>query len=475
MDSRPYPFLDAARAAKRTTIAAVTGRSDAGLQGLLLLLNPERTLDPADRAELEREDRAINFGRARRWGIPLLALQALLVTVFTHLRVVTDAERLWQRDLVRCEQGIGVGYLLVLACVAINRGPARAVADRAGPLINVIVLFFHALIGINAQRLTGTVGWYVGILMATPYFVRAPTWWFYGVATVNSALLMGGILIVQRSPAIRSTNVVAVFAVTLFVLVFSRMHRHALVTEFELRNRLKRFNAELESRVEAQTRELRGFALRLDEVLEVERRRLARELHDDLGQEITALRLEVEAMRASARDERHLGGLVRMAGAIERSHVSVRTILESLRPRILDEEGLQSAIHWLARHLRERAACAVEVEVDLGDEPEARVGLVAFRVAQESLNNVARHAQATRVSVSLKRRGDELVLEITDDGATEGLGPIRPGRGVAGMRERLSSLGGALSVTAAPTRGTLVRATIPLGTPPRVEGTAGAS
>lgn len=180
-------------------------------------------------------------------------------------------------------------------------------------------------------------------------------------------------------------------------------------------------------------------------------------------------------MRAYTTDERQLGGLLRMAGAIERSHGSVRAILESLRPRILDEEGLERAIHWLGRHLRERTACAVQVEVHLGDEPDAQVGLVAFRVAQESLNNVARHAGATSVSVSLKRRGDALVLEIADDGATDEQGPIRPGRGVAGMRERVSSLGGELWVTAAPTRGTLVRATIPLRATERVEGAAAAN
>ena len=100
---------------------------------------------------------------------------------------------------------------------------------------------------------------------------------------------------------------------------------------------------------------------------------------------------------------------------------------------------------------------------------------MAFRVAQESLNNVARHAGATSVSVSLKRRGDALVLEIADDGATDEQGPIRPGRGVAGMRERVSSLGGELWVTAAPTRGTLVRATIPLRATERVEGAAAAN
>jgi two-component system sensor histidine kinase UhpB len=459
----------------RSSIAGVTGRFDARLQALLLRLDPERTLDPAARAEFAQEDRAINFSRAHRWGIPLLALQAVLTTVFANLSVVTDNERLWKRDLVRCELGICVGYVLVLACVGINRGPARTVADRAVPLINLINLFFYALVGINAQRLTGTVGWYIGILFASAYLVRAPTWWLYTVFTLNSALLVGGILIVQSSPAIRVTNVAAVVAVTLFVMVFSQMHRLVLVTEFDLRNQLKHFNAELESRVEVQTRELRGFALRLDEVLEVERRRLAHELHDDLGQEITALRLEVEAMRAYVRDERQLGGLARMAGAIERSHGSVRAILESLRPRILDEEGLERAIHWLGRHLRERTACAVVVEVDLRDEPDAQVGLVAFRVAQESLNNVARHAGATSVSVSLTRRGDALVLEIADDGATDEQGPIRPGRGVAGMRERVSSLGGELWVTAAPTRGTLVRATIPLGATLRGAGASAAS
>ena len=459
----------------RSTIAAVTGRLDARLQRLLLLLNPERLLDAEARAELARQDRAINLGRARTWGPLVLALQVGLTWFYAHIPVTTAVERAWQHGAVILLGASASGYAVALLCAAINRGPARAVADRIGPIINLIALSHVALLAINAQALHGNLGQYPPILLATPFVIRFPTPWFFGVAVANSAVLAAGIVVAQPSPLLRNHNVVLVFTFTLFALIIARMQRQSLVNELRLRRELERFNAELAARVEAQTSEIRSFAMRLDEVLEIERRRLAHELHDDLGQEITALRLEVEAMRAYTTDERQLGGLLRMAGAIERSHGSVRAILESLRPRILDEEGLERAIHWLGRHLRERTACAVQVEVHLGDEPDAQVGLVAFRVAQESLNNVARHAGATSVSVSLKRRGDALVMEIADDGATDEQGPIRPGRGVAGMRERVSSLGGELWVTAAPTRGTLVRATIPLRATERVEGAAAAN
>ncbi len=458
-----------------SNIAAVTGRLDMGLERLLLLLNPERALDAGARAELAQQDRAINLRRARAWGPVVLALHTGLTLFYARIAVTTELERAWRHGAVILLGAATIGYTVALLCAAINRGPARAVADRIGPIINLIALSHVALLAINAQALHGNLGQYPPLLLATPFAIRFPATWFYGVAVANSAVLAAGIVAVQTSPLLRNHNVVLVFMFTLLAVIVARIQRESLVNELRLRRELERFNAELGSRVEAQTSEIRSFAMRLDEVLEVERRRLAHELHDDLGQEITALRLEVEAMRAYTRDERQLGGLQRMAGAIERSHGSVRAILESLRPRILDEEGLECAIHWLGRHHRERTACAVAVAVDLGAEPDAQVGLVAFRVAQESLNNVARHARATSVSVSLERRGDALTLEIADDGATDEHGPIRPGRGVVGMRERVSSLGGELSVTAASTGGTLVRATIPLGAKARVEGAAAAN
>lgn len=229
----------------------------------------------------------------------------------------------------------------------------------------------------------------------------------------------------------------------------------------EKRAELADANGHLEARVEAQTRDLRRLATRLDDALETERRRLAGELHDDLGQELTAMRLEVEALRAVARDEGVAARVARVAASIERSHASVRLILDSLRPRILDEEGVEASVHWLARQFRERTAAACEVSVEVYDEPDPLVGLCVFRIAQEAFTNVSRHAEATRVEVSLRERGDELTLEIVDDG--RGIDPHRSTQrhGLVGMRERAIAVGGTLEVTAVEPAGTLVVARLP--------------
>ena len=238
----------------------------------------------------------------------------------------------------------------------------------------------------------------------------------------------------------------------------------------EKRTELADANAHLEARVDAQTRDLRHLATRLDDVLETERRRLARELHDDLGQELTAMRLEVEALRAVTRDDAAASRVLRVASSIERSHNAVRLILESLRPRILDEEGVEASVHWLALQFRERTGRACEARVTLAEEPDAQVGLAVFRIVQEALTNVARHADATRVEVTLRGDAAALTLRVVDDGrglAEQG----SVGRhGLIGMRERALAVGGTLDVTTADPSGTRVEAVLPMSAPEPAAG-----
>jgi signal transduction histidine kinase len=229
----------------------------------------------------------------------------------------------------------------------------------------------------------------------------------------------------------------------------------------EKRAELTRANTTLEARVEEQTDHLRQLAMGLDDVLETERRRMARELHDDLGQELTAMRFEVEALRFTVRDEGLIARVGRIAAAIERSHQSVRLILESLRPRILDEEGIEAAVRWLARQFRERTSLTCETTITLGEEPDSHVGLAAFRMVQECLTNVARHAAATKVSVLVRGDTHEITVRVIDNGRgrpTEGAS-LR--HGLVGMRERAIAVGGTLEITAAEPTGTLVQAVFP--------------
>lgn len=190
-------------------------------------------------------------------------------------------------------------------------------------------------------------------------------------------------------------------------------------------------------------------ARRLDDLLEAERRWLARDLRDDLGQELTAARLEVEALGALARGGALSLGVRRVAEAIERSHASVRFIADSLRPRIVDEEGIGAALRWLARQLTERTGRACEAHVSLASEPDDAVSLAVFRIVQEALAEVAPDARGAPVAVTLRGDADALTLTVVDPAARAG-GVIRRPT-LVGMGERAAAVGGALRVAVAPT------------------------
>ncbi len=223
---------------------------------------------------------------------------------------------------------------------------------------------------------------------------------------------------------------------------------------------LEELNATLERKVAERTRELEELAARIDDVLETERRRMASELHDDLGQELTTLRIELETLRFQTRDPAVVEGVVRAAGAVDRAHHGVRRMLESLRARVLDDEGLDAAVHWLAAQFRARTGLRCDATVTLDGDPLEPVGLGVFRIVQEALAQVARRGDATRVEITLHDDGEALTLCVRDNG--RGAYDNATARsGLVGMRERAIALRGTLTVTAEPGRGTAVEATIP--------------
>ncbi len=419
---------------------------------------PERELDPEARAEFEREAEAMNVQRLRTWLLPVVALSLATASAYATMRGADAATRLWQRDQARIYLGAVVFDLLLAAGVFSG---ARWARSHLGWMSRAVLLVPFALVGVNTQRIHGGLGPYILGLAVAPFAVRASSRSFYATVAAVTCGLAAALGWAQPDPSLRSINQISVVTLTLVSVGLSRLHTATLVSELRSRLALRALNEELEARVEAQTVEIRGFATRLDEGLEAERRRLARELHDDLGQELTAMRFEVEAMRATAEDGAHAEELGRMSSAITRSHQAVRLILESLRPRILDEEGLTAAVHWLARQYRGRTGRPCAVSVSLPAEPDADAALVVFRVVQEALTNVARHAEATRVSVSLRAEGEALALTIEDDGRGLPAERVEARHGLVGMRERVEGLGGALEVAAVEPRGTRVTATIP--------------
>ncbi|NUS39635.1 MAG: sensor histidine kinase [Lysobacter sp.] len=221
---------------------------------------------------------------------------------------------------------------------------------------------------------------------------------------------------------------------------------------------------QLLQRLEANEREFRRLGRAVWRVQEDERRRLARELHDGLGQNLTALKHRLaqvagelgpgqEALRA------------RMETAIALCSTSLedtRQMSRLLRPPILDDLGLEPALRWLARSVGESSGLAVVVEV--GDLPPlgGEAQTLLFRIAQEALNNAARHARAQSVLLRLVAQKAELQLQVIDDGI--GFEPAQArGGGLGGMRERIRLHGGRLELRSAPGQGTRIRAVVPLG------------
>ncbi len=219
-------------------------------------------------------------------------------------------------------------------------------------------------------------------------------------------------------------------------------------------------------------RRFRGLARAVWEVQEEERRRIARELHDGLGQTLTALKIRLERLGArAAAISPELAGEV--AAAVEIAGVALaeaRRLAHLLRPQMLDDLGLCPALSWLARTLGEWAGFGVTLEAGL--DPEERldpeVETLAFRVVQESLTNAMRHSGAAGARVSVARAADRLTVRISDAG--RGFDPaavLAPaeeasGFGLRGMRDRVELAGGSFRIVSGPGEGARIEASLPL-------------
>jgi signal transduction histidine kinase len=218
---------------------------------------------------------------------------------------------------------------------------------------------------------------------------------------------------------------------------------------------------QLEARVAERTAALDHAHRQLVELQESERRQLSRELHDRVGQNLTALGLNLDMLRSQFSSEDRAGMRARIEDSIalvEATADAIENVMAELHPPMLDDHGLLPALQWYAKQFSEGADIDWTV---LCDYPGTRVGLqieiVVFRIAQEALNNVAKHARAAHVEIALHRLESELVLSVLDDGT--GFDPMVPsgtGRGMTMMRERAHSIGGRIEINALPGEGTQV-------------------
>jgi signal transduction histidine kinase len=218
--------------------------------------------------------------------------------------------------------------------------------------------------------------------------------------------------------------------------------------------------------------QLRALAARLQSTREEERLRISREIHDELGEALTSqklglmwIRQRLNSLEQAATLEPVLEKIDFLRTSVDGTAGRVRRLCTELRPPILDDLGLPAAIEWQAREFQSRTNIICDLSANIEElDLEGPDAVAIFRIFQEILTNVARHAQATRVTVQVKADDGSLLLKIADNG--RGISPekINGGGslGLVGMRERVLLLGGALDLHGIPGEGTTVTVRVPL-------------
>jgi signal transduction histidine kinase len=199
--------------------------------------------------------------------------------------------------------------------------------------------------------------------------------------------------------------------------------------------------------------------------IELERTRISREIHDQLGQLLTAIKMELRTVErlAGREPEKASERLAETFELVDETIRSIRRIASDLRPGILDDFGLEAAVEWQLQQFRDRTGTAVDLETNLAEERLSKdLSTAAFRVLQESLTNVARHADANHVQVLMRTTEDEFLLTVHDNGKGLQPDPQRRSLGLVGMRERARQLGGSVMVANDITGGVLVQMRVPL-------------
>jgi PAS domain S-box-containing protein len=225
--------------------------------------------------------------------------------------------------------------------------------------------------------------------------------------------------------------------------------------------------AELEKMVDRRTDELRRLSVRLMTMQDQERRRLARDLHDGLGQELAVAKMVLDRMILQKSKHPPEETWTQASSIVDRAIQQVRTMSHLLHPPLLDEVGLLSALSWYVEGLTKRSGIETTLEVQPQDFPRlgAEVETAVFRIVQEALTNVFRHSEATKVSITLAQKDGVIVVGVRDDG--KGIGkkiaeqqPDSVGVGIGGMKQRAKEFGGELRLSNAHP-GTLVELMIP--------------
>lgn len=330
-------------------------------------------------------------------------------------------------------------------------------------LPRLVVRYGMALSSVTAAFFVTLLIWPLVRPTSTPLFLAAivVTAWRFGRGPALTATLLSGLVIdwvfieprYQLSGGWDDLTRLAVFTIEGGILSWLIVSRK-----------------EIGDQVTRSREELRALSRHLQILIERERTRIAREIHDELGQELTGLKFDISwlrdrALESSSSSEPELGKLNATLQNIDAAIHSVRKIATELRPPVLDTLGLTAAIEWQAADFENRTGINCKLSQMEEDIPVDRdCATAVFRIFQESLTNIARHAKATEVQINLERRNGRLVLRLQDNG--KGIQPedVHGSRslGILGMQERVRLLNGELSIAGNDGQGTVVSVEIPL-------------
>jgi PAS domain S-box-containing protein len=241
-----------------------------------------------------------------------------------------------------------------------------------------------------------------------------------------------------------------------------------LLTANKLMKKMLDEGKRAEEKITKSRERLRNLSGHLHSLLEEERTRISREIHDELGQALTAMKLDLSLIRRSLLSDglpKRSAKVLEMERSVNRIIQTVRKIATELRPGILDELGVAAAIEWIAKDFQKRTGIGCKVTITAMDKISDTVRATAiFRIVQEALTNVMRHAAASQVNVSLEKKNDTLFVEVRDNGIGIKEGRVFDAKslGLIGIRERVLLLGGEALISGKLGEGTLVRVILPI-------------
>jgi ligand-binding sensor domain-containing protein/signal transduction histidine kinase len=300
--------------------------------------------------------------------------------------------------------------------------------------------------GLSARGVWSTTSAPLRLKVLPPFWM---TWWFRGVGAVFVVAVVWTWVYVRLARLERRNR------------ELERLHGDREAALAQARSSQQALHAAYER--------LRDLTRRLEDAKEEERRRIARELHDEMGQALSAVKLNLKVLGRLSEGESAIERVGDALSLVDGIIEHVRALSLDLRPQLLDELGLVVALRGYAegQSVRSEIPIAVEANAGAGDIP-ADIAIAAFRIAQESIHNVLRHAQARSITVSVRRDPKRLSLTVRDDGLgfdlADALHRAATGRhlGLLGMRERVEALAGTFNIETEPGRGTSVHADIPL-------------